>query len=503
MLAYGYCRYSSDMQNEKSIEQQKNELEDYAKKNNIKIKKYYIDEAKSGKYDTRDSFQELINDACKTKEIQAVLVWKTDRFARKAMDSLYYRNKLEKFGIKLISITQPIDTETPEGKLMSTLLAGMDEYFSQNLASNVKRALKSNAQNCQFNGGIAPLGYNIINKHYVINEQEAKIVQEIFNMYIDGMSYIDIALKLNMKGYKTKKNKPFAKTSVLSILENEKYTGKYIFNKGTKNSHRGMRKDAIVYEDAIPQIISKEIFKKAMERRKTKPHAENTAKRVYLLSGLIKCQCGGTYTGYLSTKVKNGNTFKYGYYKCNRRDKLNKCTMPFLKQELLENYIIELLTKKLLAKDNMQKLVNQVVMQYKNLQNEATEDVLSLKSRIKEIKVQMDNIVDLICRGMGTDALAYKLKDLEQKKYNLEDELNFKNSNFKIDIKSEDVIKILKRDVDELQDSSKNELKKLIRKWVKKIEVTNDFLDVYFYSEDFLPHQMVARNGFEPSTCRV
>ena len=148
MLAYGYCRYSSDMQNEKSIEQQKNELEDYAKKNNIKIKKYYIDEAKSGKYDTRDSFQELINDACKTKEIQAVLVWKTDRFARKAMDSLYYRNKLEKFGIKLISITQPIDTETPEGKLMSTLLAGMDEYFSQNLASNVKRALKSNAQNC-------------------------------------------------------------------------------------------------------------------------------------------------------------------------------------------------------------------------------------------------------------------------------------------------------------------------------------------------------------------
>ena len=177
--------------------------------------------------------------------------------------------------------------------------------------------------------------------------------------------------------------------------------------------------------------------------------------------------------------------------------------MPFLKQELLENYIIELLTKKLLAKDNMQKLVDQVVMQYKNLQNEATEDVLSLKSRIKEIKVQMDNIVDLICRGMGTDALAYKLKDLEQKKYNLEDELNFKNSNFKIDIKSEDVIKILKRDVDELQDSSKNELKKLIRKWVKKIEVTNDFLDVYFYSEDFLPHQMVARNGFEPSTCRV
>ena len=157
MLAYGYCRYSSDLQNEKSIEQQKNELEEYAKRNNIKIIKYYIDEAKSGRYDTRESFQELISTACKTKEVQAILVWKTDRFARKAMDNLFYRAKLEKSGIKLISISQPIDTDTPEGKLMSTMLAGMDEYYSQNLASNVKRALKLNAQNAQFNGGIPPL----------------------------------------------------------------------------------------------------------------------------------------------------------------------------------------------------------------------------------------------------------------------------------------------------------------------------------------------------------
>ena len=187
MLAYGYCRYSSDLQNEKSIEQQKMELEEYARKNNIKIIKYYIDEAQSGRNDTRANFQSMISDACKLKEVQAILVWKTDRFARKAMDNLYYRAKLEKNGVKLISITQPFDSETAEGKLMTTLLAGMDEYFSQNLASNVKRALKNNAQNLQFNGGIPPLGYDIVDKKYVINEQESKIVQEIFDMYITGM----------------------------------------------------------------------------------------------------------------------------------------------------------------------------------------------------------------------------------------------------------------------------------------------------------------------------
>lgn len=503
ILGYGYCRYSADIQNEKSIEQQKNEIEEYAKKNNIKIVKYFTDEAKSGRYDNRDSFQEMISTACKNKEVQAVLVWKTDRFARRAMDNLYYRTKLEKAGIKLISITQPIDIETPEGKLMSTMLAGMDEYFSQNLASNVKRALKDNAHNCQFNGGIAPLGYDIINKKYVINEQESKIVKEIYNMYIEGMSYIDIALNLNMKGYKTKKNKKFAKTSVMSILENEKYTGKYIFNKGTKNSHRGIREDAIVYEDAIPQIISKEVFDKAMKRKKTKKHAENTAKNVYLLSGLIKCQCGGSYTGYMSTKTKNGKTYKNGYYKCNNRNKLGNCTMPFLKQDLLEKKIVEILTKKLLDKNNVQKIIDGVINQYKMLQNEATEDVTGLQTRIKEIQSQMDNIVDMICKGIGTNALAIKLKELEETKYNLEDELEFKSTKFTYDIKADDIVEVLKKDVNNLNDASKTEVKKLIQKWVKKIEVTNDFIDVYFISEDFLPHQMVARNGFEPSTCRV
>lgn len=503
MLAYGYCRYSSDLQNEKSIEQQKMELEEYAKKNNIKIIKYYIDEAQSGRNDTRANFQSMISDACKLKEVQAILVWKTDRFARKAMDNLYYRAKLEKNGVKLISITQPFDSETAEGKLMTTLLAGMDEYFSQNLASNVKRALKNNAQNLQFNGGIPPLGYDIVDKKYVINEQESKIVQEIFDMYITGMSYIDIALKLNMKGYKTKRNKSFAKTSVMSILENEKYTGKYIFNKGTKHSHRGMREDAIIYENAIPVIISKEVFDKAMKRKKTKPHAENTAKNTYLLSGLIKCQCGGSFTGYTSTKTKNGKTYRFGYYKCNNRNKLGNCTMPFLKQELLEKKIVELLTVALLDENNMEKIVNEVNRQYKSLRDESVEESHELENRIKEVQSQMDNIVDMICKGIATEALGFKLKELEQTKYDLQDELNFKSTTFTNDIKSEQIVDILKQDVDNLQNSSKNDIKKLIQKWIKKIEVTNDFLVVYFNSEVFIPPKMVARNGFEPSTCRV
>lgn len=71
MLGYGYCRYSSDMQDEKSIEQQKMEINEYAQKNNIEVVTFYCDEAKSGTKDNRDSFQNMISDASKIKTLSA------------------------------------------------------------------------------------------------------------------------------------------------------------------------------------------------------------------------------------------------------------------------------------------------------------------------------------------------------------------------------------------------------------------------------------------------
>lgn len=499
MLAYGYCRYSSNLQDEKSIEQQKNELEEYAKNNNISIIKYYVDEAKSGTKDTRDSFQNMISDACKLREVQTILVWKTDRFARKAMDSLYYRNKLEKVGIKLVSITQPIDTETPEGKLMSTMLAGMDEYYSQNLASNVKRALKLNAQNAQFNGGIAPLGYDIVNKKYVINEREASCVRFIYDMYIEGYSLIEIALKLNSMGFKTKKNKPFSKTSIYDIIGNEKYIGKYIFNKGTKSNHDGIRADAIILEDAIPQIISKEIFEKAMNKRVKRKNAENTAKNFYLLSGLIKCECGGSYIGTTIKKQKNGNTYVSGYYRCSNHNKLGNCKMPSLKQELIENKVIKILTDELLNAETRENIVKTVNVQYIEAQKDCKNDVEILKENLSSINKEIDNIVNAVAKGVASDSLLRRLEEIENTKKNIEDEISFKDNivTHKY-ITSEKIEKVLKKDLSELNNKSMEKLKTLVQKYVKKIEVKTMEVLIYLDFGENSPKKLVAKTCYLP-----
>lgn len=147
---------------------------------------------------------------------------------------------------------------------MEGILESFAEYYSLNLASEVMKGLKENVKKAKFNGGTPPLGYDIDkNKQYVINKKEARIVQEIFNLYLSGEGYTNIANHLNSKGYKNKRNENFVFNSIPGILKNEKYIGTYSFNKTTRKYKDGKRNlnlynsenDVIRIENALPSII--------------------------------------------------------------------------------------------------------------------------------------------------------------------------------------------------------------------------------------------------------
>lgn len=501
MLGYGYCRYSSHMQDEKSIEQQKMEIEEYAKRNNIYIVKYYIDEAKTGTKTDRDGFRNMISDACKNKDIECVLVWKTDRFARNTQDSLIYRNQLKKHGTKLISITQPIDDATPEGQLMSTLLASMDEYYSQNLASNVRRAQKLKAKNYEFNGGSAPLGFDIKDKHYVINEKEAIIIKKIFKMYINGHGLLDIADTLNKQGYVTKKKKAFGKNSIYEILSNEKYIGTYTFNKAYRHDRHTKRDDTIVIEDVLPAIINKEDFEKVKQIRNShKKSGEFKSRKIYLLSGLIKCgKCGATYTGRTSIKSKNGKTYETGYYICGNRNRLGKCNSPTLKKDELENAIIKLLSNKLLNSATINDFAKNVNIKYKEIYKDNIETLADIREQLKDNETQINNITNAIAMGVSSPSLLAKLHQLEDIKQVLEEQLHYAKSIDELpQIEPELIKKLLKQDTDKL---AKNlEAKEIIKKWIKKIEVYENEIIVHFTIDGNSSIRLVAGVRLELTT---
>lgn len=480
-FAFGYCRYSSDLQTEASIKQQEEEQLEYAKKNNIIIVKFYCDEAQTGKKTSRENFQEMLSEAKKLNFINSILVWKTDRFARNTIDSLLLRRDLKKKGISLISITQPIANDnSPEGKLMTTLLAGMDEYYSENLASNVKRALKSNAKESKFNGGIPPLGYDIVDGNYVINEKEAEAVRKIFDMRAKGYSLIDISLEMNKLGYKTKRGTEFKKNSLYDLLKNEKYIGNYIYGKGTKDDHRNINENIIKHEGTIPAIINKEVFYMVNQGKQT--NQSTASKNFYLLTGLIYCsKCGSIYTGTTqTTKKKNGKIYKNQYYRCSSNTKIGKCDARMIKKDIIENKVIDLLTNELLNNSTLEEIIDNVNNEYKKAQKDFIEDINLMQKNIDTLEKEADKLIDMCCKGFGTKKISDRLKEIEDKQEFLQEQINERKNIVEHDyITPEKVRKILKSELSTLNKKSQKEMKNFVQKWVKKIELTTTEAIVY------------------------
>ncbi len=118
-----------------------------------------------------------------------IIVHNLDRFSRDRYDSVFYKRKLKQNNVQLISVTENIDG-SPESVIFESLLDGMGEYYSKNLAREVMKGMNENAKQAKHNGGVPPLGYDIdSNRNYIINENENIIVQKIYNLYLSGYTY--------------------------------------------------------------------------------------------------------------------------------------------------------------------------------------------------------------------------------------------------------------------------------------------------------------------------
>ena len=149
-----YARFSSNRQNETSIEAQLEECYKYCENENFNVVGEYIDRALSAKTDDRPDFQRMILDSNKNL-FKGIIVYQLDRFARNRYDSANYKAKLKKNGVKVFSVKEHI-SEDASGILVESVLEGMAEYYSAELSQKVKRNLKLNAEKGLFNGGYPP-----------------------------------------------------------------------------------------------------------------------------------------------------------------------------------------------------------------------------------------------------------------------------------------------------------------------------------------------------------
>lgn len=395
-----YARYSSDNQREESIEGQIRENTAYANKNGIDIVGTYIDRAYSAKTDNRPEFQKMIKDSAK-KNFDVVIVWKLDRFSRNRYDSAKYKAMLKKNNVRVISATEAI-SEGAEGIILEAVLEGMAEYYSADLAEKVSRGMTENALKCRFNGGTVPFGYKIDEEqHYQIEPSQAPLVEEMFRRYAGGDSITDIIEDLNARGIRTSKGNRFNKSSLSRIFSNRRYIGEY--------SYKG-----VVVPDAIPTIVSKDLFDRAALRMTQNKHATGKAKASerYLLT--TKLFCGTCQSMFVGDSANKPNGIIYRYYKC-AGAKRHECNRKALRKEWIEQKVIQEISDCLNNESLLDKMADDVMA----LLQEDNEVVLALEAQLKEVRSSIDNIMTAIEKGIVTRTTKNRLEELESEEEQL------------------------------------------------------------------------------------
>lgn len=407
-----YARYSSHNQREESIEGQLRECKDYAMKNNIVIVDEYIDRAISGKTDNRPNFQRLIKDS-ERGHFDAVIMYTLDRFARNRYDSAIYKAKLKRNGVRVLYAKQPMP-DTPEGIILESVLEGYAEYYSENLARSIKRGLKENALHA-IAMGTPPLGYKIGNdRQYEIDPVGAKAVVDIYTMYYEGVSATQIVEYLNNKGIKTSRGNAFNKNSLGRILRNDKYIGVY-------------RYDDVVIEDAVPPILSKELFYKVQDKLKhnSVAKARGKAREDYLLvTKLFDGHCGSAMVGECGTS-KTGRV--YHYYTCIGRKRGRTCRKKPEKKNWIEQLVVEYTVRHVLNDDTIERIATKA-MEIFEKELADTSVLVGLRDCLKETNKRIRNLMSAIEQGIITSTTKERLEELEKEKLDLEGQIAFEET---------------------------------------------------------------------------
>lgn len=314
-IAAAYIRVSTDDQLEYSPDAQLVEIKKYAASHGYVLPSEFVflDEGISGKKTVhRDAFNRMIGTAKqKPRPFDAILLWKFSRFARNREDSIVYKSMLRKeLGIEVISISEPL-ADDKMSIIMEAMIEAMDEYYSINLAEEVKRGMTEKARRGELQSNPS-FGYRIENGQLRPNPEEAAVVRAIFDRFIAGEGLFPIAKWLNELGVKTHRGNRFENRTIEYILRNPVYIGKLRWNPSGKTRRDFTNENIILADSTHEPLISMEVWDAAQKQMASvkaqwKYHGRPVTLHKRWMSGILRCSECGT-----------GLIFSYPHYwKCN------------------------------------------------------------------------------------------------------------------------------------------------------------------------------------------
>lgn len=466
MKAAAYARYSTDKQTNNSIAYQMDKIREYCSAHDIDIVRSYADEAETGTNMQRESFIEMVA-AAKRGEFDAVVIYDISRGSRDVADWFNFRKAMQVLEIKVISVEDKLgDITNPSDFLTELITVGLGQHQVLTTRQKSMDGVSVRAKQGAFLGGVAPLGYDIENSDYRINEQEAAAVRMIFRMYAAGKSFNAIldALPAALRG---KRGQRLGKNSLHSILTNERYIGTYTWNKrrvklmgkwagGKPNPHY------VRLEGVIPPIVDMDLWERVQIRMKDNRRAVNKAKRDYLLTGLIECEsCGAAYVGHTSTNAKGYTT---SYYVCGNKYRTRACHAKNINADEIEVFVVQQLKAYLLSAD-----FEEVAHTIADAVNNASPDLSKEKRELGEVNRKIANGVNAIVSGTEFPELHDEIDRLRVRKSELEDIIS-RNEGARRKVDPERIVALFK---DSIRNWDTN-LKEIVKEHVTKIYAHED-----------------------------
>jgi len=315
----------------------------------VLISTEYNDGGYSGGSMERPAFKKLLQDIREDK-IDCVVVYKADRLSRRLFDFTQIVEIFDQHKVSFISVTESFNTSTAAGRLMFGMIMSFAQYERELTSERIRDKVAASKKKGMWMGGSVPLGYDAKDAKLLLNEEEAKIIRNIFNIFIESESITETARELNKHGFITKswvsktgriqKGKKFNKQNVRRFLENKIYAGMI--------EHKNQS-----YEGLHEAIITKEIWEKAdsiLNRNQQNqiiiPKSRITS--APLLKGIIRCGVCGAKMVPTYTK-KQGK--RYRYYLCSSKAVGNNDSCKIARvsaneaENVITNQILTLLRK--------------------------------------------------------------------------------------------------------------------------------------------------------------
>lgn len=405
-------REDGDREESNSIGNQRKLLMEYvAKKEDLFLYDFYVDDGYSGTNFDRPGFQMMLTDI-ENGKINCVAVKDLSRFGRDYIDTgKYLERYFPSAGVRFISVTEGIDSLKQAYDMLLPIKNIFNEQYARDISEKIHMTMHAKQEAGEFIGAFASYGYkkSEVNKNkLVVDEYAADVVRRIFSLYIKGYGKQKIAQLLNEEGilspaeYKKMNGERYRNCNQLesgiywsystidSILHREMYIGNMVqgtkYQKMRSRQKKIPKENWIVVEHTHEPIIEKEIWEKAQLLLKKRTRKLELEKNRNIFAGFIKCgDCGRAMSKHV-WRHADGSEVCHFYCGTYRRNGKNYCTPHKLPMHVLEEIVLGDLNCMIAGVNDLQKLVRCSDFPNSNRRKRVREESNRLKGEVERVK---------------------------------------------------------------------------------------------------------------------